>query len=161
MSGEFTIKRKYKLQTAQLANPSHVNGHGARWWFVVRGEEPSLVQLEEKWHLVAMHTNWKLTSLLQYAKPESEDNPSPSVSPQCEAGVNDSVNIKTAENAPPPPLSSHEHSVQPEELLAPGNQQLPESDATGYSPAVTDPQSCTFLETNPTTTHPSPQKHPR
>ena len=130
---------------------------------MVRGEEPALVQLqlEEKWHLVAMHTNWKLTPLLQYAKPDSEDNPSPSVFPLCEAGVNNSISIKTAENASPLPLSSHQHSVQPEKLLAPGNQQLPESDATGYSPAVTDPppQSGTLLETSPTTAHSSLQKH--
>ena len=66
-AGELRIKRKYK--TAPDNSNSCTQQRVVRWWFVVRGEDSVLEQLQKDWHLVAIHTDWKLTPLLQYAKP--------------------------------------------------------------------------------------------
>jgi len=50
------IKRKYR--TAQ-DNSNRVT----RWWFVLRGEEEILAQLQEEWPVVALQTAWKLQPL--------------------------------------------------------------------------------------------------
>ena len=55
------MKRKYKL-----------NRHGSgrnrvvRWWFVLRGDEVVMKQLEEYWSKLAMQVDWKLEPLLTY-----------------------------------------------------------------------------------------------
>ena len=57
-----TIKRKYKTvhkNSRQLV---------VRWWFVVRGEERILQELQEKWGPVATQTSWRLEPLLEFEK---------------------------------------------------------------------------------------------
>ena len=61
-SSELRIKRKYKT----------VAGNSTRWWFVIRGQESVLEQLQKEWNFVAIQTNWKLTPLLQFTTPIHE-----------------------------------------------------------------------------------------
>ena len=64
-SSELRIKRKYKTVAG---NSTSV----VRWWFVIRARESVLEQLQKEWNFVAIQTDWKLTPLLQYAKPIHE-----------------------------------------------------------------------------------------
>jgi len=59
------VKRKYKMARD---NPKRV----VRWWFVVRGEESVLRDLEKNWNLVSMQTSWKLEPLMEF---ESDSAP--------------------------------------------------------------------------------------
>ena len=54
-----TIKRKYRTVTN---DPKQVT----RWWFVVRGEECLLEQLQASWQSVNIQTSWKLEPVLKY-----------------------------------------------------------------------------------------------
>ena len=54
-----TIKRKYKIANN---NPKQVT----RWWFVVRGEECLLEQLQASWQSVSIQTSWKLEPVLKH-----------------------------------------------------------------------------------------------
>ena len=54
-----TIKRKYKIANN---NPKQVT----RWWFVVRGEECLLEQLQASWQSVSIKTSWKLEPVLKH-----------------------------------------------------------------------------------------------
>ena len=65
-TSELKIKWKYKTTTDNLSSSTQ---RVFRWWFVVRAKESILEQLQKEWHLVAMQTDWKLTPLLQYVKP--------------------------------------------------------------------------------------------
>ena len=65
-TSELKIKRKYKTTTDNLSSSTQ---RVFRWWFVVRAKESVLEQLQKEWYLVAMQTDWKLTPLLQYVKP--------------------------------------------------------------------------------------------
>ena len=65
-TSELKIKRKYKTTTDNLNSSIQ---RVFRWWFVVIAKESVLEQLQKEWHLVAMQTDWKLTPLLQYVKP--------------------------------------------------------------------------------------------
>jgi len=56
-SKDVVVKRKYK--TAQR-DPHQVT----KWWFVLRGEEEVLQQLQEEWPSVALQTTWKLQPVL-------------------------------------------------------------------------------------------------
>ena len=57
------IKRKFKTATS---DPSRVQ----KWWFMVRGDEELIKQLEEKWDIVAMQTAWKLEPAFMYVERE-------------------------------------------------------------------------------------------
>ena len=67
------IKRKYKLNRN---NPDTVS----KWWFVVRGEESVLLELEQEWNSIAVQTAWKLEPVHYYVEHstpnESTDLPS-------------------------------------------------------------------------------------
>ncbi len=57
-----TIKRKFK---SSPTSPKKVD----RWWFVVRGDEQILQQLQDSWSPVQLQTAWKLEPLLEFQKP--------------------------------------------------------------------------------------------
>ena len=51
----FTVKRKFKM-VRRCADRTKL----VRWWFVIRGSEDVLKQLEEKWNLMDTQVKWKL-----------------------------------------------------------------------------------------------------
>lgn len=60
---DLSIKRKFK---------SKPNGNrGQSWWFVVRGEESVLNQLDSSWQQVHLQTKWQLRPVLSYSDPAS------------------------------------------------------------------------------------------
>ena len=59
-----SVKRKYKINAKRVT----------RWWFVIKGEESLLEQLQSNWHLVNVHTAWKLEPVFKY---QTEDSPQP------------------------------------------------------------------------------------
>ena len=52
-----TIQRKYQ---------NTLTNRKSKWWFVIRGEESSLKNLDVKWEPIALHTSWKLELLLRF-----------------------------------------------------------------------------------------------
>ena len=58
-SDSFKIKRKFKTAAS---NSKQVT----RWWFVVRGEEKTLQQLQEAWSPVHLQTAWKLEPVFEF-----------------------------------------------------------------------------------------------
>ena len=52
------FKRKYKT------NPTK---NSSKWWFVIRSDEALLKDLEEKWHLIALQTKWKIEPVLRFS----------------------------------------------------------------------------------------------
>ena len=59
-----SVKRKYKINAKCVT----------RWWFVIRGEESLLEQLQSNWHLVNVQTAWKLEPVFKH---QMEDSPQP------------------------------------------------------------------------------------
>ena len=53
------VKRKFKTA---VNDPTRVH----KWWFIVRGEEDLLQQVEEAWNAVAVQTTWKLEPAYMY-----------------------------------------------------------------------------------------------
>ncbi len=58
-SNGLTVKRKFKTA------PSDRN-RVMKWWFVLRGEEQLLEQLQDEWPAVSAQTSWKLEPVLSY-----------------------------------------------------------------------------------------------
>ena len=52
------FKHKYKT------NPTK---NSSKWCFVIRSDEALLKNLEEKWHLIALQTNWKIEPVLRFS----------------------------------------------------------------------------------------------
>lgn len=94
-SNDLQIKRKYKTSRN---NPVKVT----KWWFVIRGEESMLQELEREWSVIAVQTAWKLEPVHYYEENPVSDNPQ-------EAGSDQVAIQSTADN---------EHSVN---LMAPSN----------------------------------------
>ena len=61
------VKRKYKSQP----NGS-TNRWNTKWWFILRGSEDVLMELEGEWEHVQLQTTWQLMPCLKYV-----DNPPP------------------------------------------------------------------------------------
>ena len=61
------VKRKYKSQP----NGS-TNNRNTKWWFILRGSEDVLKELEGEWERVQLQTTWQLMPCLKYV-----DNPPP------------------------------------------------------------------------------------
>ena len=61
---DITIKRKYKTILSQQSSGRHKL---IRWWFVIRGSDDTMKQLDEKWNLVLMQVDWELESLYSYS----------------------------------------------------------------------------------------------
>lgn len=51
------VRRKYKISQ---------DGKIVRWWFLIRGDEQVLVDLEGKWDSIALQTSWKLENCYKY-----------------------------------------------------------------------------------------------
>ena len=94
-----TIKRKYKTV--------HKNSRQSvvRWWFVVRGEERILQELQGKWGPVATQTSWKLEPLLEFEKtnpatPLSESTLETSSTPTDGSPENVQANVHNSHQLP-------------------------------------------------------------
>ena len=62
------VKRKFK--SIQNTNKT------VRWWFVIRGSEDMLQDIDSEWDHVSAQTNWKLEPLLKFPDPvDVHDNP--------------------------------------------------------------------------------------
>ena len=81
-SSGLTIKRKFKT-----ADRNQVT----KWWFVLRGEEQLLEQLQEKWPAVSVQTSWKLEPVLSYGDIPDNPNP-PTAEQQMECGKRSAAN---------------------------------------------------------------------
>ena len=86
------FKRKYKT------NPTK---NSSKWWFVIRSDEALLKNLEEKWHLIALQTNWKIEPVLRFS-----DDPN-ATSPNHEDPPTEFAEFKagTSSDTQPPPIS--------------------------------------------------------
>ena len=60
------FKRKYKT------NPTK---NSSKWWFGIRSDEALLKDLEEKWHLIALQTNWKIEPVLRLSDDPNAASP--------------------------------------------------------------------------------------
>lgn len=58
------VKRKFKTA---VNNPTRVQ----KWWFIIRGEEDLLQQMEEAWNAVSVQTTWKLEPAYMYSDNET------------------------------------------------------------------------------------------
>ena len=50
--------RKYKT------NPTK---NSSKWWFVIRSDKALVKNLEEKWDVIALQTNWKIEPVLHFS----------------------------------------------------------------------------------------------
>ena len=68
---------------SQLLVRKKTNFETSRWWFLLKGPEPTLCKLADEWDKVSLQTNWKLETCTKPAVPQScSDTPtSISVSP--------------------------------------------------------------------------------
>ena len=113
------VKRKFK--TAR-----NDKDQVTKWWFVVRGEESVLEQLQNKWSAISVQTLWRLEPVLSYG-----DDP---VGPATEQ-----VHSVAAED-----LNSEEQPGQQPTPLQPVSQHLPVSPVTSH-PLVIRPQGVSPL----------------
>ena len=105
-SNALTIKRKYKTVNTDSKRV-------VRWWFVIRGEEKVLEQLENNWSSVGIQTAWKLEPLLEFQAesmsvptqmPESSGSVAIPAETPCNEDVSSVLPTPTT-NTPKPPLS--------------------------------------------------------
>ena len=132
-SSKLQIKRKYK---SRRINPDTVT---LKWWFVIRGEESVLQELEGEWSAVAMQTAWKLEPVYIY-----EENPTPG-------------NSQTARDDRPTTQATEENEQQPPNPMALSNSyhtDAPLEDFTTPAPLDTTPSTPAPLDTTPTTPAP-------
>jgi len=69
------IKRKYKYIHSSPSSPR--TQRTQRWWFVVRGDESLLQELDGCWNSVALQTSWQLSPLVQYLPVENVETSCP------------------------------------------------------------------------------------
>ena len=78
----------YKLSVKRKSQPA-TGGRCERWWFILRGNEDDLTQLQSEWVPVATQTSWKIERVSYFSGtsntsvPSSQDAPvnTPSVTP--------------------------------------------------------------------------------
>ena len=123
-----TVKRKF-----QEGGP----GQRDRWWFLIRGSEAVLGELENIWSSVSLQVGWKLEICMKPSDDESEMdgdtnanesehvhanlNPNNKESNGAQQGSNSS-NSSNSANTPPlpntnnPAMSRATHSIQPNDM---------------------------------------------
>ena len=99
-SNSLTVKRKFKVA---VNSPKQV----VRWWFVVRGKEQILQQLQDAWGSVHFQTAWKLEPVLEFQKAAADSPMSTQPPPVLPAPHND-----LSGQAPHTDLSSHNDASQ-------------------------------------------------
>ena len=66
LADRLTVKRKYITNS---------NGSVQRWWYVIRGEELDLAELEKAWEAIATQTSWKLEPLFRFDNHDKTTSP--------------------------------------------------------------------------------------
>ena len=110
-----------------------------KWWFVIRGEESVLQELEGEWSTVAMQTAWKLEPVYVY-----EENPTPG-------------NSQTVGDDRPTTQATEENEQQPPNRMALSNSyhtDAPLEDSTTPAPLDTTPSTPAPLDTTSITPAP-------
>ena len=65
VADKLQLRRKFK--TSQ-------DGRISRWWFLIRGDECVLTELE-MWETVSAQTSWRLEDCLKYIEPNEQSSP--------------------------------------------------------------------------------------
>ena len=60
MANKIQVRRKYKITSS---------GQVGLWWFLIRGDEEVLLELDKIWSTVAVQTSWKLQDCVKFTKP--------------------------------------------------------------------------------------------
>ena len=117
VTGKIQLRRKYKCNES---------GRVTRWQFVIRGDEETLVELENMWTSVFMHTSWKLEECF---KPK-------------EASTLSLIEITKDEQAAPVSLVSPEPSTTENASKPPTTENVSDTQDPCYTPALipTPPQ---------------------
>ena len=120
-AADLSIKRKFKSNDNKVLS----------WWFVARGEETILEQLDNLWEQVYLQTKWELKPLLSYSVGvSSESLPSGNATPGATSSSSPNPDDATADaTATLTTVTSDNTSTTP----TVSNQQA----ATGNGPAVT------------------------
>ena len=87
-SNGLTVKRKFKTA---LSDQNRV----MKWWFVVRGEEQLLEQLQDEWPAVYVQTSWRLEPVLSYATTADDPGTTTAEKPT-ESGERSAVNSSSS-----------------------------------------------------------------
>ena len=66
MANKLQLRRKYKIAS---------NGQVRLWWFLIRGDEEVLIELEKIWNTIAVQTSWKLEECARFADSRSPESP--------------------------------------------------------------------------------------
>ena len=111
--GAVTIKRKYK--TARSDSKRIV-----RWWFVVRGYEEVLEQLENDWNSISIQTAWKLEPLLEFQRESTTTTVIPTEIPHSPCPVVTQPNQSPATAlTPSPEVNIHDDDVNASKSVLP------------------------------------------
>ncbi len=121
-----SIKRKYKTANGD-------SKRFTRWWFVVRGDEKVLEQLQADWEAVRVQTAWKLEPLLEYDNtPRSTYQPQP-LCPQPQPPC-----PQNQQPQPPCPQSEHSQFLCPQ-IASPSYGPGDDGSLSEDSPSVQSP----------------------
>ena len=104
--GTVSIKRKYKTAKSDSKRIVH-------WWFVVRGDEEVLEQLENDWNTISIQTAWKLEPLLEFQRESTTATgriPTEIPHPPCPVVTQPNQSRATA-LAPSPEINVHDEHV--------------------------------------------------
>ena len=109
-------------------------GHRDRWWFLLKGDEVVLVELEKLWDKVAFQTGWKIETCTM---PNQSNNPSTN-NPSASESQKESQEVKDA--SPETALTHSEHDITLESStpFVQGNSQ---ADDPELNSSVTDPEA--------------------
>lgn len=59
------------------------NGRITRWWFLVRGEEEVLAELQQIWEHISIQTSWRLEECFVYREPSLGQSEQSDGAPSC------------------------------------------------------------------------------
>ena len=84
------------------------NGRVTRWWFLIRGEEEVLAELQQIWEHVSIQTPWRLEECVVYRESslgqseQSDGAPSDSISPLCHRHLPIHLQLLSSQSASSP-----------------------------------------------------------
>ena len=60
MNGRLQVRRKFV---------TNKDGKTSKWWFLIKGDEPALTELEKSWECISVQTSWKLQDCFKFTLP--------------------------------------------------------------------------------------------
>ena len=126
-----------------------------RWWFLVKGNEEVLAQLEREWERVSLQTSWKLEPCTKPKTADDKPSPSdpPSSSPNSQPNPSDN-NPESSNSAVQEVVSNNGGSPGVTDSIIPNQSQA----STNHVPSTVQNQTAnphSFLEISQVT-HPLP-----